>query len=406
MSLSTKRDELRRACLAGNQEACVYIRDLTGFAEGGLMEDSSRLWRMESQYPEFQKGISSRVTKEQVPTTPVEEQFMYSPTQQGYNKGGVVPPGVLKRSPGSVAYLNEKTGEWIPGEKWMVNPRIPPGILKRSKDTWIFENERTGEKMSRFILKPDDSEKGYAEGGSVYDIEGSMLAPEEPLNFDEEMPTEMLMMEEEAELGLSPEDTEILRQAMSDYPELEGILNTISAISGDEFTGDGAVEGAGTGTSDSINAKLSDGEFVFTAKAVKQLGVDKLRKMMDKAEGEYDESSMKQEYQQMDDTGFAKGGFFTRPDYQHGGMHTEKPQNTKQDSFWGGVGSWIVDKLNKLNEGRQIKSNAIQEIAKQQREQESTATADEQGNEVPWDDGSAGMYTSPDRDSIMVRGTF
>ena len=58
------------------------------FAEGGLMEDSSRLWRMESQYPEFQKGISSRVTKEQVPTTPVEEQYMYSPTQQGYAEGG------------------------------------------------------------------------------------------------------------------------------------------------------------------------------------------------------------------------------------------------------------------------------------------------------------------------------
>jgi len=324
--MATKRDDLRRACMSGDIEACKVMRDTPGFAEGGLMADASRLWKMEAQYPEFEKGITKKGV---VPTSQPEEQYMYSPIQ-----------------------------------------------------------------------------RGYAEGGSVYDIEGSILAPEEPLNFDEEMPTEMLMMEEEAELGLSPEDTEILRQAMSDYPELEGILNTISAVSGDEFTGDGTVEGAGTGTSDSINAKLSDGEFVFTAKAVKQLGVDKLRKMMDKAEGEYDESSMKQEYQQMDDTGFAKGGFFTRPNYQHGGMHTEKPQNTKQDSFWGGVGSWIVDKLNKLNEGRQIKSSVVHEIAKQQREQESTATADEQGNEVPWDDGSAGMYTSPDRDSIMVRGTF
>ncbi|MEO1943640.1 MAG: hypothetical protein ABGY11_05015 [Candidatus Thioglobus sp.] len=356
MSLSTKRDELRRACLAGNQEACVYIRDLTGFAEGGLMEDSSRLWRMESQYPEFQKGISSRVTKEQVPTTPVEEQFMYSPTQQGYNKGGVVPPGVLKRSPGSVAYLNEKTGEWIPGEKWMVNPRIPPGILKRSKDTWIFENERTGEKMSRFILKPDDSEKGYAEGGPVrstealleamdespvrstedllevmdespirnseeifnyYDETGSMLAPEVPLDFQDGMPGDMPMNEGTGEV-LTPEETEVFSQALSDYPELQPILTKLGSALVEESMEapmEGAVEGPGTGTSDSIDAKLSDGEFVFTAKAVKQLGVDKLRKMMSKAEIDFDESSDKQTFAQMSDEGFAAGGLINRPVY-------------------------------------------------------------------------------------------
>ena len=34
----------------------------------------------------------------------------------------------------------------------------------------------------------------------------------------------------------------------------------------------GAVNGAGTGTSDSIPAMLSDGEFVFTAKAVRGAG--------------------------------------------------------------------------------------------------------------------------------------
>ena len=44
----------------------------------------------------------------------------------------------------------------------------------------------------------------------------------------------------------------------------------------------------GTGTSDSIPALLSDGEFVFTAKAVKNIGIDKLRKMMSQAEEAYD----------------------------------------------------------------------------------------------------------------------
>ena len=222
------------------------------FAEGGLMEDSSRLWRMESQYPEFQKGISSRVTKEQVPTTPVEEQFMYSPTQQG-----------------------------------------------------------------------------YAEGGSVYDETGSMLAPEVPLDFQDGMPGDMPMdmpggmpMDEGTGEVLTPEETEVFSQALSDYPELQPILTKLGSALVEESMGtsmeapmEGAVEGPGTGTSDSIDAKLSDGEFVFTAKAVKQLGVDKLRKMMSKAEGDFDESSDKQTFAQMSDEGFAAGGLINRPVY-------------------------------------------------------------------------------------------
>jgi hypothetical protein len=40
---------------------------------------------------------------------------------------------------------------------------------------------------------------------------------------------------------------------------------------------------------------LSDGEFVFTAKAVKSLGVDKLRKMMAQAEEAYDAGQIDQE---------------------------------------------------------------------------------------------------------------
>ena len=60
-----------------------------------------------------------------------------------------------------------------------------------------------------------------------------------------------------------------------------------------EFAGEGAVKGLGTGTSDSIPARLSDGEFVFTKKAVDHIGVDKLQKMMDDAERAYDGGLMK-----------------------------------------------------------------------------------------------------------------
>ena len=40
---------------------------------------------------------------------------------------------------------------------------------------------------------------------------------------------------------------------------------------------------------------MSDGEFVFTAKAVKNIGIDKLRKMMAQAEEAYDAGMVNQE---------------------------------------------------------------------------------------------------------------
>ena len=56
-----------------------------------------------------------------------------------------------------------------------------------------------------------------------------------------------------------------------------------------EFSGEGPVDGPGTEISDSIPARLSDGEFVFTADAVKVIGVEKLEELMEAAEAQYDE---------------------------------------------------------------------------------------------------------------------
>ena len=48
------------------------------------------------------------------------------------------------------------------------------------------------------------------------------------------------------------------------------------------------MDGPGTGVSDSIPARLSDGEFVFTKKATDQIGADNLQVMMDDAERAFD----------------------------------------------------------------------------------------------------------------------
>ena len=49
------------------------------------------------------------------------------------------------------------------------------------------------------------------------------------------------------------------------------------------------LNGPGSGVSDSIPARLSDGEFVFTAKAVEEIGEDTLMSMMKDAEAAADE---------------------------------------------------------------------------------------------------------------------
>ena len=116
---------------------------------------------------------------------------------------------------------------------------------------------------------------------------------------DTEMMAEDDMMEDDMDAdgildtsALSEEEETLLDEAMEMHPELEAIIPKIVAT---EFTEDELVEGPGDGTSDSIPALLSDGEFIFTAKAVKSLGVEKLRDMMAQAEADYDAGQVSQE---------------------------------------------------------------------------------------------------------------
>ena len=169
-----------------------------------------------------------------------------------------------------------------------------------------------GVERSKYDQRPDY--QAYAEGDIVEDEmpdedmppmqelvveEESLLKPE---GMDDEMPMddEEDITDEDLEgmdaiidtSALSDEEEQLLDEAVDMHPELEAIIPKLVAT---EFTDDGEVEGPGTGTSDSIPALLSDGEFVFTAKAVKNIGVDKLRSMMKKAEQDYDAGIQSQE---------------------------------------------------------------------------------------------------------------
>lgn len=160
----------------------------------------------------------------------------------------------------------------------------------------FMEQESLGDSIDR-----ERAEK--AEALKKKNMGGSLLADDKPVDTYDNIPEgekeaveASQLPDEEMEdeyagfvLGeaLSTEDQEYLMGALEGDERLGGIFDKVMDIAG-EFAGDGAVKGPGTGTSDSIPARLSDGEFVFTRKATDQLGTEKLQTMMDEAERAYD----------------------------------------------------------------------------------------------------------------------
>jgi len=168
-----------------------------------------------------------------------------------------------------------------------------------------FPNYAGGYQMKR---------KPYAEGSLLVDDMAMM---------EEEMPThtmpdgtimpgatheegEMIMEQEESENMLPDDNMEadyldfILDEALTDEEEdmlmskleqdeqMAMLFDKVIDVA-QEFAGSGPVKGPGSGVSDSIPARLSDGEFVFTAKAVEEIGADNLMAMMKDAEMKADE---------------------------------------------------------------------------------------------------------------------
>ena len=87
---------------------------------------------------------------------------------------------------------------------------------------------------------------------------------------------------------LSNEDRNYLISALEKDDRLSEIVDQV-VESATEFSGSGSVEGPGSEMSDSIPARLSDGEFVITAKATEEIGSDNLMSMMKDAEAAADE---------------------------------------------------------------------------------------------------------------------
>ena len=160
--------------------------------------------------------------------------------------------------------------------------------------------------------KKEDKKIKKAEGGSM------LVPPEMPIDTYDNIPEDEKEAAEASQLpddemeedytdyvleeSLDTEDQEYLMNALEGDERLSGIFDKVMDVAG-EFSGEGEVEGLGTGVSDSIPARLSDGEFVFTKKATDQLGADQLQTMMDDAERAYDGGLMKKAFGGLTDSG-------------------------------------------------------------------------------------------------------
>ena len=152
------------------------------------------------------------------------------------------------------------------------------------------------------LLSDDKDRMAYAEGEEVAaedeDMEGVAIsispvtATKEDIEQVETADTDEMVSDNEMEQdhldfiidnALDKEDEAYLMEVLQADSRLSMIFDRVMDTAS-EFSGDGPVEGLGSEVSDSIPARLSDGEFVMTAKAADEIGPDNLQNMMDEAE--------------------------------------------------------------------------------------------------------------------------
>jgi hypothetical protein len=173
-----------------------------------------------------------------------------------------------------------------------------PVASKEQAFAIAFAKARAAKQMGGIMAAPNKRMIAMADGGSMMvPVEGvpqdtyPNIPPEEMAEAKaSQLPDDQM---EQGYLNyvinetLDPTEKEYLKNALESDPQLSAIIDKV-VLTASEFSGAGEVEGPGTGVSDSIPARLSDGEFVFTKKATDQIGADNLQVMMDDAERAYD----------------------------------------------------------------------------------------------------------------------
>ena len=201
----------------------------------------------------------------------------------------------------------------------MINNRYKKENLKFEVSSDILPKEKRTQKAAGGLENPEKADLDKDGNISSYEeargeaIEESMREQKQeggPMSMDDQMKmamdiTDESQMDSDDEMedsyldfiineALSDEEEEMLMTELQSNPQLSILFDKVLDVAM-EFSGSGSVEGPGSEVSDSIPARLSDGEFVFTAKAVDVIGADNLMSMMKQAEAQANERLPAQE---------------------------------------------------------------------------------------------------------------
>ena len=166
----------------------------------------------------------------------------------------------------------------------------------------IEENMRESKQVGGMMMDDQMADMMQREELPALDNQMADMMPEEKTEEQkaiEEAQAPDEMMEENyvdflIDEALSDDEEAMLMQELQANPQLSMLFDKVMEVAM-EFSGSGPVEGPGTEVSDSIPARLSDGEFVFTAKSVDVLGADNLMSLMKQAEAQADQRQMAQD---------------------------------------------------------------------------------------------------------------
>ena len=166
----------------------------------------------------------------------------------------------------------------------------------------IEENMRESKQVGGMMMDDQMADMMEEENKMPMDNQMADMMPEEKTEEQkaiEEAQAPDEMMEENyvdflIDEALSDDEEAMLMQELQANPQLSMLFDKVMEVAM-EFSGSGPVEGPGTEVSDSIPARLSDGEFVFTAKSVDVLGADNLMSLMKQAEAQADQRQMAQD---------------------------------------------------------------------------------------------------------------
>ncbi len=217
--------------------------------------------------------------------------------RQGMKKGGKGIEALRKEAPEVVERMGYQAGDEVKNDRiaFLTKELLR---LDREKETAlnngntekvVFLTNQINEAEEQLTkLQPDlDSNRdSKQEGGEMDSQMTAMMMPEEETEEMDMLPDEQ-MEDEHLDFiineALDQEEEMYLMEKLQADDRLSMIFDKIMDTAS-EFSGSGPVEGLGTGVSDSIPARLSDGEFVMTAKATEEIGADNLQRMMKDAE--------------------------------------------------------------------------------------------------------------------------